>query len=141
MLIIGVGNELRGDDAAGIRAARLLAARLEGAELVECAGGCVELLDAWDGKDRVVLLDAAQSGAAPGTVHRFDAMREEIPAQMFSVSSHSLGVTGAVELARELGRLPRELVVYGIEGVDFSHGAAMSPPVQTAIERLVEHIR
>ena len=41
-----------------------------------------------------------------------------------------------MELARELGRLPR-LVVYGIEGESFEAGEGLSDPVEKTVEKLV----
>ena len=41
-----------------------------------------------------------------------------------------------MELARELGRLPR-LVVYGIEGETFEAGEGLSDPVEKTVEKLV----
>ena len=64
-LVIGVGNAARGDDAAGLLAAR----RLGGIEL---EGDPTALLDLFDGIDEAAVVDAVRSGAAPGTVHRFD---------------------------------------------------------------------
>ena len=40
----------------------------------------------------------------------------------------------AVELARELDRLPRRLVVYGIEGESFEAGEGLSPAVETTVD-------
>jgi hydrogenase maturation protease len=47
-------------------------------------------------------------------------------------STHAFGLAEAVELARALGRLPRFLVVYGVEGKCFTPGAALSAGVEAA---------
>ena len=52
------------------------------------------------------MIDGVSSGAAPGTLHRFEVADEPLPAELFSSSTHALGVAEAVELARELDRLP-----------------------------------
>ena len=46
----------------------------------------------------------------------------------------------AIEWARALGRLPQTLIVYGIEGADFSPGEALSEKVREAGEKLVRKI-
>jgi hydrogenase maturation protease len=57
-----------------------------------------------------VVVDAASSDtAAPGTVHRFDALRQPLPASVLASSTQTIGVPAAVELGRALGRLPRSL--------------------------------
>ncbi len=67
-----------------------------------------------------------RSAAPAGTVRRFDAIAEPLPAGAFALSSHALGLAWAVQMGRTLGRLPPALTVIGIEiaGTDF--GAALS---------------
>jgi len=137
-LVIGAGNDLRRDDAAGLDAARL--ARAAGVDAREARGDLSGLADAWSGTDRVILVDAVRSGAPPGTIHRFDATASPLPAVFARGSTHAFGVPEAVELARALGRMPRSLVVYGIEGSDFAHGNGMSPEVERAVEKAAARI-
>ena len=124
--MIGVGNRWRGDDAAGL----VVAARAGGRE---CEGDCSRLIDMWGPDDDVLVVDAASSGAAAGTVHRLDATSEPLPAAVLASSTHAVGVPEAVELARSLGRMPRRLRVWAIEGVSFEAGDELSPPVAAAI--------
>jgi hydrogenase maturation protease len=56
-------------------------------------------------------------------------------------STHAFGVAEAVELARELGRLPGRLEVYAIEGADFSAGAELSAEVASAVRTLTRRLR
>jgi hydrogenase maturation protease len=74
-------------------------------------------------------------------VHRFDATDRPLPVELGSASTHALGLAAAIELARELGRLPRRLVVYGIEGERFELGEGLTPAVGDAVERLVAELR
>lgn len=141
MLVIGIGNELRGDDAAGLLAARRVRERLAGRDVAvrELEGDPSALLAAWEGADAVVVLDTMRSGAAAGTVRRFDAAAQPLPAELTgSTSTHALGLAEAVELARALGRLPARLVVLAIEGTGFAAGAALTDGVREGLERLVE---
>jgi hydrogenase maturation protease len=129
-IFIGVGNPFRSDDGAG----RLLVQRLSrkiprGVKVLEETGDGAELLEAWKGADSVFLVDAVQSGAPPGTIHRLDARVEKLPTWFSHSSTHSFGVAEAIELARTIGELPDKLVVYGIEGLDFSAGTELSPDV------------
>jgi hydrogenase maturation protease len=131
--VIGLGNAARGDDAAGLIAAR----RLNG---VEHEGDPLALLDVWDGAESVVVIDAVRSGAVPGTIHRFDAA-EPLPAALrSSTSTHAVGLAEAVELARALGRLPARLTVYGIEGERFEAGTGLTPAVSAAVEAVVDAV-
>jgi hydrogenase maturation protease len=138
-VVVGIGNELRGDDAVGLHVVRALAGL--DAALVECEGEPVGLIDAWDGYERAILVDATASGAEPGTVRRLPADDEPLPPELRRASTHLLGVADAVELARALGKLPPRTVVYGIEGASFDTGAPLSPAIAAAVERVADAIR
>jgi hydrogenase maturation protease len=132
-LVVGVGNAARGDDAAGLLAAR----RLGGIEL---EGDPSALIDLLDGVDDAIVIDAVRSHSPPGTVHRI-AVGDAPPAALpRGASTHLIGLAEAFELARVLGRLPRNTTVYGIEGGRFAVGDAVSPPVVAAIERVVAEL-
>jgi hydrogenase maturation protease len=133
-IFIGVGNPFRSDDGAG----RAILRRLRGEippelTVLEETGDGVELLEAWKGAECVILVDAVQSGAPPGTIHRLDARAEQLPLWFSHSSTHSFGVAEAIELARMMGDLPPYLVVYGIEGLDFSPGTELSPEVAEVV--------
>lgn len=139
-LVIGFGNRFRGDDAAGLRVADRLRERLPDATVLTCERVPEDLFDFWGPTTTVVLVDAACSVLAPGTVHRFDARAEPLPCELLRVSTHTGGVAQAVELARALSSLPRELVVYGIEGSSYEHGAELSEPVARAVDEVVDRV-
>ncbi len=146
LTVIGVGNASRRDDGAGLLAARGVRARLAtapGADAVdirECAGEATALMDAWTDCDQVIIVDAVYSGADPGTIHRLDAHSESVPHSFLRASSHSFGVAEAIELARVLGKLPRRVVVYGVEGREFGYGDELSAAARAAVARAVEKI-
>ncbi len=140
-LIIGLGNEYRGDDAVGLVVARRLKQSApESVRVLEESGEGAGLMESWQDADAVVLIDAAHSGAAPGTVHRLDAHVQPIAKKFFRFSTHAFGVAEAVELARTLGRLPPRLIVYGVEGKSFEAGVGLSPEVEAAAQEVVERV-
>ncbi|MCP4684238.1 MAG: hydrogenase maturation protease, partial [bacterium] len=62
--VIGVGNEFRGDDAVGLIVASRLREQLpKSIEIIEHTGDGATLMDAWEGADRVYIIDAVKSGA------------------------------------------------------------------------------
>jgi hydrogenase maturation protease len=142
ILIIGIGNDYRSDDAAGLVVAhRLQEKKNRHIAVTEHSGEGTTLLEAWSGWERVILVDAVRSGAPPGTIHRFDAWAGALPASLFTASSHAFGVAQAVELARALGELPRQvLLLYGIEGQRFAAGVDLSPVVEQAVREVARMI-
>lgn len=138
--MIGVGNALRGDDGAGLEVARRLRGE-PGIEVLIHEGEGWDLLELWSGAGTVVLIDTVRSGAAPGTIVRFDAGSRPLPGTLWRRAGHAVGVAEAIELARTLGRLPGRLVVLGVEGEQFETGGPVSPAVQAAIEPLLTAVR
>lgn len=135
VVVIGVGNSYRRDDAAGLLAARRAAQLLPaGVSVLEEEGEPTLLLGRWRAAESVVLIDAVTSGARPGTVHPIDAAAGPVPSKLFAVSTHAMSLAEAIELARALGALPPRIVVYGIEGENFEAGTALSPQVAAAVE-------
>lgn len=143
MLVIGVGNSLRHDDATGLEIARRLRARVQGTGIavLEHEGETLGLLDSWEGADAVVLVDAIRSGATPGTIHRVDATSAAIPVRLRgSSSTHAVGVGEAIELARTLHRLPARVVLFGVEGHSFTAGSGLSAEVEAATGQLLDAV-
>jgi hydrogenase maturation protease len=139
ILVIGVGNEYRSDDAAGLVVARRLRQlSLGNVTVIEASGEGTDLMESWKGADTVIIVDAASSGAKPGTIHRIDARAQRIPRGLLRYSTHAFSVGEAVELARAMNRLPPRMVVYGVEGERFDEGTVLSRAVQGSVGTVVE---
>ncbi len=141
ILVIGIGNAFRGDDAAGLLAARELSARSPaGVMIVESRGDGTDIMNAWKGRGKVILIDAMLAGLTPGAIFRFVIPGHDLSPNVFGSSSHTLGAGEAIALAKSLGELPGELVVFGIEGRQFTLGAGMSPEVESQVPKLVRMV-
>ena len=105
-------------------------------ELVETDGEPSRLIDAWTDVDLAVVVDAVSSSAAPGTIHIWRDDRK-IARSAPSTGSHALGVADAIALGHALDRLPRTLVVVGVEVADTSPGHGLSPAVAAVIDDAV----
>jgi len=139
ILVIGVGNEYRSDDAAGLVVAqRLRQLSLGNVTVIEASGEGTDLMESWKGADTVIIVDAASSGAKPGTIHRIDARAQRIPTGLLRYSTHAFSVGEAVELARAMNRLPPRMVVFGIEGERFDEGTVLSRVVQGSVDIVVD---
>jgi len=141
IVLIGVGNAYRGDDAAGLIAVRRLRA-LFGNRVIcrEESGDGAALIEAWKEAEAVILVDATCSGTSPGTLHQFDVAARSLPATLLCYSTHAFGVAEAIELARALGQLPARFLVYGIEGKNFEAGSELSAEAEKAVEEAVGQI-
>ncbi len=121
--------------------ARLLRKRVPATvRIVEHDGEATALLAELQALRRAWLIDAAQSGAPPGTIHRIDCSVTDAAVPRGSVSSHGFGVAEAIGLARALGTLPPLCIVYAIEAAHFTPGAAPSSAVTQAAHEVAERI-
>lgn len=150
-VVIGVGNPFRRDDGFGVAVVVALRDRVpsspgERPRLEVLDGEPASLVDAWTGAELAVLVDAGAPGAEPGRLHRVELPASTagtatvLQARGSSWSSHAAGVDDAVALAAALGRLPRRLVLYSVEGADFGDGPGLSPAVAGAVAATAERI-
>jgi hydrogenase maturation protease len=137
MRIIACGNLQRNDDAAAIIVAQRL--RSLGIEVTIVCGEALSLIESWSGEDEIIVVDTIVSGSSPGTVRIWDSA-QAVPLGVSPASTHGLGLLEAVELARAVGRLPKRLQIFGIEGDDFGFGTKISTELLPAIEDVVELI-
>jgi hydrogenase maturation protease len=137
-LVIGLGNDSRRDDGVGLEVARRLKDHAAGrCRVVTFDGEATALLDLWASEPTVVVVDAVRSGAPPGTVHRLEGERSFRFPPPAPGSTHGLSVAEAVILGRSLGQLPGRLVVFGVEGKDFSFGTGLTPAVERVVPEIV----
>jgi hydrogenase maturation protease len=135
VLVAGIGNPDRGDDGFGPAVARRLRGQLPaGVCVVERSGDILALIADWEGFADVFVVDAVAPMTEPGRSHRFDLRQCPLPIGFAYRSTHGFGVAEAVELARNLGRLPYRLVLYLVEGASFEIGAPLSPAVAKAVD-------
>ena len=140
VLVIGLGNPDRGDDAVGVEVARQVAAERLDIAVLEFDDPS-EAIDAWESDDTVVVADAVCSGGHPGDIHVVDAVTQKLPTGRWSAGgTHALGLAAAVEIARALGRLPRRLVVVGVEAKHFGYGTPMADAVADAVPAAVDAV-
>jgi hydrogenase maturation protease len=106
----------------------------------------LDLLGLWDDADLAVVIDAVRTGAEPGTVRMIElgarpTADAEGPTPPAGSSTHGIGLTGVLRLARAVGRAPRRVVVVGIEGGDFGQGEGLTPEVALAVPHAARHVQ
>ena len=99
----------------------------------------VELVDAWAGYDTVVVVDGVHTGSPVGSLS-FSRINEGGPVfgRDLRVGKNSFGIGEAIELAGILNRLPRRLILVGIEVGCVDIGAGLSTDVAAAVDDAVE---
>ncbi len=131
----GLGNELLGDDAAGIIAARRIAAIApKGWTVSECSTVPENFLRdlAEDKAQRLIVVDAADMGLEPGEI-RLLTLDD---AKDFSFSTHGL----ALSLLLEPYTDSLEIVIIAIQPLTFAPGTSLSEEAKKAVDSVVSAI-
>jgi hydrogenase maturation protease len=136
VLVLGLGNDILGDDAVGLNVAREIRQHLsdsDGIVVQETSEMGLSILDFIVGFDHLVLVDAVQTGRAPpGFLHELDDHQLKI---LPIVSPHFLGVGEIVALGGRLGLpVPRHVKIFAIEAKDpFTVAVRMTPPLRRVL--------
>jgi|WetSurMetagenome_2_1015567.scaffolds.fasta_scaffold127281_2 hydrogenase maturation protease len=141
-LIIGIGNDFRGDDGVGIViASKLREHNIPGYEIIEYGGEGTGLVALWKGADKVIVIDATFSRAEPGKIYRFEIGKDVLPTNLFAgYSTHAIGLAEAIELSKTLDCLPRTLIIYGIEGKSYESGQGLTNEIAKSAELVISKI-
>lgn len=145
--ILGIGHTMRGDDEVGLEITRRwrdshgadYPEHTIEAETAESPG--LTLLGLIAGLDAAILVDAVQSGAPPGTLHKL-IEEDLLDFSEGTGSAHCWSAAETLSLGRQLAPedLPERIFIIGVEAVQFTLGEGLSPAVRNAIPGAVEMI-
>lgn len=142
ILVIGIGNQFRSDDAVGLEIAdSLTESGIDNCVIQRSSGEGIALINLWEDFDHVILIDAVKSDREIGTIHEIDLSKDKLESDLFQTSSHLFALPEALKLAKTLHKLPRTMQVYGIEGRNFDYGTELSPEVEQAKIELIELLK
>lgn len=138
-LVLGLGNLLMNDDAAGLHAAYALQKRYPDSDNFQIVDGGTLGLDllghvAW--ADRLLLLDAINIGEAPGTVALI-AGEDINPIFSQRISPHQVNLKDLLEAAELIGDRPNEIELLGIQYENIQMEMSLSPAVEKALSKLI----
>jgi hydrogenase maturation protease len=142
-LVLGLGNDLLGDDGVGLRIVEELRRRsaLAGFEFETAATAGLALLDVLHGYERAYIVDSTMTGRRrPGYLHRISASSLiELP---LNASSHYAGLPEVLALAEALDMgLPNSVEVLGVEVEDpYTIRSGLSPQIEAKVPRLVDRV-
>ncbi|MDJ0836182.1 MAG: hydrogenase maturation protease [Acidobacteriota bacterium] len=141
VVVIGVGNPMRGDDAVGLKVVEALKKMPLPKEVTlhTNGGDAADLIGLLDGARAAVICDAVQTDEPAGSVVTVDCS-EPLPQQLFLCSSHAFGVAEGIELARTLGQLPPACIIVGIAANKWAVGGGLSQPMKDAVPQAAQRV-
>lgn len=138
-VVLGIGNTILTDEAAGVRAAEMLeqAYRLpDNVQVIDGGTSGMEMIEDLSHLDLLIVLDVVRTGAAPGTVVKIAG--DEIPVFFRKkLSPHQIALPDVLASLELLGTMPREIVVLGVEPVSLELGMEMTPLIASRVPELV----
>jgi hydrogenase maturation protease len=141
-LLLGIGNVLMNDDAAGVLVVQALAEKFDfPEELTILDGGTLglDLLPYLEGIDRLLVVDAVETGDPPGTLIRMTG--DDIPLALATkVSPHQMGLKDLLLVADLQGYAPREMVLWGVQPGSIEMDIELSPEVAQSMGALQERV-
>jgi hydrogenase maturation protease len=144
ILVLGLGNLLLRDDGVGPTLLEQLARSTSNwsneVEFMDGGTQGLALLGHLAGRRAVIIVDALQTGAPPGTVHRLtlNELREISPGR--ANSGHEGNAGELLAAAQLLGELPDRLFVVGIEPEKIATGLGLSEAVRKAMPAALDQV-
>lgn len=140
--IIGCGNANRCDDGAGLAVLRLLQAQSafrdnSQVRLFDAGTDGMGVMFAARGCSTLIVIDACQTGAEPGSVYEVPGVEAETTAP-HSLSSHDFRWDHALYAGRQIYReaFPSDVVAYLIEARSLALGCELSAEVDAAAQKV-----
>jgi hydrogenase maturation protease len=141
-LVLALGNDLLGDDGAGLAATRILKQEYgESVQFLESSEAGLALLEFMEGYRRVLLLDTVSTGCRP-----VGSLMEYSPEELGTVlapSPHYAGLPEVLQMAERFGfAFPKEILILAIEiapPCEFREG--LTPAIERALPSLVAKAR
>lgn len=139
LLVLGVGNVLLRDEGVGVHAVKELMKRSypPEVEIVDGGTGGMGLLYFIEDASRLIIIDAVNGGAAPGTIFRFTPEDLEDSLLVSGQSLHDVSLLDVLYLAKVTGVLP-PTVIFGVQPAEISWGTELSSAVAASLPRLLE---
>ena len=139
-VVLGLGNTILTDEAAGVRAVELLEQRYQiPDDVLVIDGGTsgMEMIEDLSDLDFLIVIDVVKTGAAPGTVVKIAG--DEIPVFFRrKLSPHQIALPDVLASLELLDAMPKEIVVLGVEPISLELGMEMTPTIAEQVPVLVE---
>lgn len=138
-LVLGIGNTVMSDDGAGVKVVQRIQREYRMPEHVDVVDGGtlgLDLLPMLEGIELLIVIDAVETGKAPGTCVRLTG--EELPIALETkVSPHQMGLKDLLAVARLLGHFPREMVLIGVQPASIDMDTELTPAVEAKVDVLI----
>jgi hydrogenase maturation protease len=144
VIVIGLGNTLMSDEGVGVRVVQRLSALADSfpqVDFTDAGTGGMSILHLIEGRDKAVFIDCAKMGQKPGTIRKFIPEELKSTKVLSHQSLHEADLIKIIDMARQLGRCPAEIIIFGIEPQSVNPGGELSQILAGELEEYVNIVR
>ena len=138
--VIGIGNILMADEGAGVEALKLLGERgcPEHVELIDAGTAFFSIVSDLKDYEKLIIVDVVRGGQPPGTVYRFEL--DDVKGGDILISLHDIGVVDSLRMETLVGKVPDDIVFFGIEPEKITLSIGLSSSVEKGLEHLIDRV-
>ena len=139
-VVLGIGNTILTDEAAGVRAVEALERAYKmpaNVQVIDGGTSGMEMIEDLSNLDFLIVIDVVKTGAAAGTVVKIEG--DEIPVFFRrKLSPHQIALPDVLACLELLDTMPKEIIVLGVELISLELGMEMTPTVAAKVPLLME---
>ena len=143
IIVIGLGNPLLSDEGIGIHLIRKLSEnqdKFPSVEFIDAGTGGMNVLHLIANRKKAVIIDCVKMGKKPGTIKQFEPADVQTTKKMTHFSLHEADILRIIELSRQLGECPNQIVIFGIEPESLELGQKLSKTLSGRIDAYLADI-
>jgi hydrogenase maturation protease len=137
VIVIGLGNILLSDEGIGVHIVRRLSSQQgkhPGIDFIEAGAAGMNLLHLIANRKKAVIIDCARMSEKPGVIRRFTAEEVVSVKHLTHFSLHEIDILQVLNLSKQLGECPAEVVFFGIEPANLNPGQKLSNTLSAKID-------
>ena len=144
VVVLGLGNPLMGDEGVGVRVIDILQSEAQSypnAEFIDAGTGGLSILHMISGRQKAIIIDCALMGDKPGTVRTFGPDDVNTTKKLAHQSLHEADIIKIIEMAKQLGEGPDEVLFIGIEPESITERLSLSDTLENRTDEYADAVR
>ncbi len=144
VVVLGLGNPLMGDEGVGMRIVEILQSEAQSypnAEFIDAGTGGLSVLHMISGRQKAIVIDCALMGDEPGAVRTFGPDDVKTTKKLAHQSLHEADIIKIIEMAKQLGEGPEEVLFIGIQPESITERIGLSDTLENKTNEYADAVR
>lgn len=142
-VVLGIGNVLLSDDGAGVHVVRQLEGLLKdraGVQVIDAGTLSFTLAPLIENAEQLIVIDAAQLHAAPGTVRTYFGSEFDSFVGKPRLTVHEVGLVDLLDIARLMESVPAQRAIVAVQPQCATWGDSLTRDVDAAVPEMVARV-